>query len=400
MESIADRVRVAAPHIVNLRRRLHRIPETGFNEKRTAALMAEELAALGLPVRTGIAGTGVTALLDSGRPGPTVMLRADMDALPITEATGLPYASEHPGCMHACGHDMHMAMLLGTARVLSALVAENPGALRGRILFLFQPAEEGPGGAAPMIEAGVLDDPRVDVCLGAHVWPEIPAGFVGVKPGPLMAAMDRFELTVLGKGGHAANPHLCVDALETATQVVGALQRVVSRMTSPLEPVILTIGELHAGTAYNVIPGEARMAGTVRAFAPEVRNLWEQRINQVAGGVCAAMGATHRLDFQWCHPAVINDPRAAAEVRRAALDAVGADRVMEPLPTMGGEDFSMFLQRVPGCFFFVGCGGPGVAPVHNPCFAPDESCLPVGAEVLCRAAVRLCAGWDAPQTGA
>lgn len=396
MDLLSDHIRAAGPHMVALRRHLHRIPETGFNEVRTAALVAGELAALGLPVRTGIAGTGVTALLDSGRPGPTVMLRADMDGLPMTEATGLEYASEHPGRMHACGHDMHMAMLLGAARALCSLVAGRPDALRGRVLFLFQPAEEGPGGAQPMIEAGALDDPHVDVCLGAHVWPELPAGRIGVRPGPLMAAMDRFELTVLGKGGHAATPHLCVDALETAAQVVGALQRVVSRMTSPLEPVILTVGELHAGTAYNIIPGEARMAGTVRTFAPEVRNLWEARIDQVAGGVCAAMGATHRLDFHWCHPAVVNDPRAAAVVRRAALDAVGRHGVTEPARTMGGEDFSMFLQRAPGCFFFVGCGSPGAAPLHNPAFAPDESCLPVGAEVLCRAAVLLCTGWDTP----
>ncbi|GEB81001.1 M20 family metallopeptidase [Nitratidesulfovibrio vulgaris] len=370
-------------HIIAHRRALHAIPETGFEERCTAAYVAETLSGLGLPVRTGIATTGVTALLDTGLEGPVVMLRADMDALPVTEATGLPFASRHEGRMHACGHDAHMAMLLGAAEMLSAIVREEPGRLRGKVLFLFQPAEEGPGGAAPMIAEGVLDEPKVDVCLGAHVWPSLPVGTVGVKPGPLMAAMDRFELVVHGRGGHAATPHLCVDALETATQVVGALQRVVSRMTDPLEPVILTIGELHAGTAYNVIPGEARMAGTVRTFSPDVRAAWEDRIRTVADGVCAAMGATATLDFHYCHGPVINTPRVAEVVRRAVVEARGEQAVTTPTPTLGGEDFSCFLERIPGCFFFVGCGGD--VPIHNPRFDLDERCLALGAETFVRA---------------
>ncbi len=372
-------------HIIAHRRALHAIPETGFEERCTAAYVAETLSGLGLPVRTGIATTGVTALLDTGLEGPVVMLRADMDALPVTEATGLPFASRHEGRMHACGHDAHMAMLLGAAEMLSAIVREEPGRLRGKVLFLFQPAEEGPGGAAPMIAEGVLDEPKVDVCLGAHVWPSLPVGTVGVKPGPLMAAMDRFELAVHGRGGHAATPHLCVDALETATQVVGALQRVVSRMTDPLEPVILTIGELHAGTAYNVIPGEAHMAGTVRTFSPDVRAAWEDRIRTVADGVCAAMGATATLDFHYCHGPVINTPRVAEVVRRAVVEARGEQAVTTPTPTLGGEDFSCFLERIPGCFFFVGCGGD--VPIHNPRFDLDERCLALGAETFVRAAL-------------
>jgi amidohydrolase len=370
-------------HIIAHRRALHAIPETGFEERCTAAYVTETLSGLGLPVRTGIATTGVTALLDTGLEGPVVMLRADMDALPVTEATGLPFASRHKGRMHACGHDAHMAMLLGAAEMLSAIVREEPGRLRGKVLFLFQPAEEGPGGAAPMIAEGVLDEPKVDVCLGAHVWPSLPVGTVGVKPGPLMAAMDRFELAVHGRGGHAATPHLCVDALETATQVVGALQRVVSRMTDPLEPVILTIGELHAGTAYNVIPGEARMAGTVRTFSPDVRAAWEDRIRTVADGVCAAMGATATLDFHYCHGPVINTPRVAEVVSRAVVEARGEQAVTTPTPTLGGEDFSCFLERIPGCFFFVGCGGD--VPIHNPRFDLDERCLALGAETFVRA---------------
>ncbi len=372
-------------HIIAHRRALHAIPETGFEERCTAAYVTETLSGLGLPVRTGIATTGVTALLDTGLEGPVVMLRADMDALPVTEATGLPFASRHEGRMHACGHDAHMAMLLGAAEMLSAIVREEPGRLRGKVLFLFQPAEEGPGGAAPMIAEGVLDEPKVDVCLGAHVWPSLPVGTVGVKPGPLMAAMDRFELAVHGRGGHAATPHLCVDALETATQVVGALQRVVSRMTDPLEPVILTIGELHAGTAYNVIPGEARMAGTVRTFSPDVRAAWEDRIRTVADGVCAAMGATATLDFHYCHGPVINTPRVAEVVSRAVVEARGEQAVTTPTPTLGGEDFSCFLERIPGCFFFVGCGGD--VPIHNPRFDLDERCLALGAETFVRAAL-------------
>lgn len=396
--SLRRHVAKAEAAIIAHRRTLHAMPETGFDEKLTAAHIAASLGSLGLPVRTGIAGTGVTALLDTKTEGPVIMLRADMDALPVMEATGLPFASRHPGRMHACGHDAHMAMVLGAAQVLAGIAREVPGALRGKVLFLFQPAEEGPGGATPMMEAGVLDDPAVDCCLGAHVWPGLAAGTVGVKPGPLMAAMDRFELMIHGRGGHAATPHLCVDALETATQVVGALQRVVSRMTDPLEPVILTIGELHAGTAYNVIPGEASMTGTVRTFSPAVRAGWETRIRTVAEGVCAAMGATATLNFHYCHGPVLNDAHMAAVVRQAVVDAAGEEAAVHPSPTLGGEDFSCFLERVPGCFFFVGSGSE--VPLHNPCFDIDERCLSLGTEVFVRAVLALGGPADAAPRGA
>ncbi|RPJ72714.1 MAG: amidohydrolase, partial [Desulfobacteraceae bacterium] len=229
--------------VIAARRDLHRIPETGFQEKKTAAAVAERLKQLGLAVRTGIAGTGVVGLLETGRPGPTLMIRADMDALPITEETGLAFASTHPGCMHACGHDAHMAIALGAAAALVRLSER----LRGNVKLVFQPAEEGPGGAQPMIEAGVLEDPRVDFALACHLWSERPEGVIGVRSGAFLAAMDRFDIKILGRGGHAAQPHLCVDALEVATQVVAALQRIVSRQIDPLEPAVVTVGTFHAG---------------------------------------------------------------------------------------------------------------------------------------------------------
>lgn len=390
-EQVAQRIKAAAPSFTQHRRALHRIPETGFQELRTAAHIATALEGMGLTPCTGIAGTGVTALLDTGLPGPDTILRADMDALPVCEASGLDFASEHQGCMHACGHDAHMAMLLGAAEILTQLARHVAGAVTGRVLFLFQPAEEGHGGAEAMIRAGVLAGLREPSCFAAHVWPVLPTGTIGIKPGPLMAAMDSFKLTVHGKGGHAATPHLCIDALDTSTQVVGALQRIVSRMSNPLEPVLLTVGELHAGHAYNVIPGEAYMTGTVRTFSPAIRSTWETRIRSVADGVCSAMGATATLDFRPGHGPVLNDATLAALVRQAVVEAAGEAAAIEPEPSLCGEDFSCFLELMPGCLFFVGCGGESAYPLHNPQFTIDEHCLPLGVEVFIRTVLLRCA---------
>jgi amidohydrolase len=371
--------------IIQLRRDLHRIPETAYTEKKTSAYVANYLNNLKLEVKTEIARYGVVGLMKTGRPGPTLMIRADMDALPLKENTGLAFASEHEGAMHACGHDAHMAMVLGTATVFNTLKDE----ISGNIKFLFQPAEEGPGGAEPMIKAGVMESPKVDYSIGCHVWPDIPEGTIGVRPGPFMAAMDRFDIKIKGKGGHGAMPHLSVDALEVGAQVVNALQRIVSRQMDPLEPTVVTIGTFHAGTAFNIIPPEAEMSGTTRTFNPDIWNSWEARIAKVVRGVCDSMGCDFELKFSKGYPVTINDAPMAEIVRGCAAKVVGEDRVVVPRKTLGGEDFAYYLQRSQGCYFALGVGRDGAVPVHNPAFDFNEDVMLLGMETHCRIGLEL-----------
>jgi amidohydrolase len=371
--------------IIQIRRDLHRMPETAYTEKKTSAYVADYLRNEGLEVRTGLAQHGVVGLMKANRPGPTLMVRADMDALPIQEETGLPFASAHKGIMHACGHDAHMAMALGAATVISQL-KDN---LQGNIKFLFQPAEEGPGGAKPMIEAGVMENPKVDYSLGCHVWPDLPEGTIGVKPGPFMAAMDRFDLRIIGKGGHGAMPHQCVDALEVGTQVVNALQRIVSRQMDPLEPTVVTVGTFHAGTGFNIIPDEAILSGTTRTFNSDIWGSWKERIAKIIGGVCDSMGASYELKYSQGYPATINDESMAEAVRRSAEKVVGRDQVVEPKRTLGGEDFAFYLQRSKGCYFALGVGRPGGTPVHNSRFDFREDLMLLGVETYCHTALDL-----------
>ena len=371
--------------IIKTRRDLHRIPEPAYTEKKTSSYVAKYLKSEGLKVQTGIAQHGVIGLMDMGKPGPTLMIRADMDALPITEDTGLPFASTHKGAMHACGHDGHMAMVLGSVTVLNKIKDR----LRGKIKFLFQPAEEGPGGAKPMIEAGVMENPTVDYSIGCHMWPDIPEGSIGVRPGPFMAAMNRFDIRITGKGGHGAMPHLCVDALEVGTQVVNALQRIVSRHMNPLDPTVVTIGSFHSGTAFNVIPEVAEMSGTTRTFDMEIWRTWEARIEKVVRGICESMSAEYELNFQFDYPPTINDESVSQTVRVCAEKVVGKDRVVEPEPTMGGEDMAYYLERSKGCFFFLGTGREGCASLHNPRFDFNEDVLMLGIETYCRIALHL-----------
>jgi amidohydrolase len=385
--NLKQRVAAKRDLIVKLRRDLHRIPETAYTEKKTSAYVAEHLEALGMPLKTGIAKFGILSTLDSGRSGPCLLIRADMDALPVTEETGLPFASQHPGSMHACGHDAHMAMLLGAVAILKELQED----LRGTIKFVFQPAEEGPGGAKPMIEAGVMENPTVDYALGCHVWPDVPEGSIGVKSGPLMAAMDRFDLKIIGSGGHGAMPHQCVDALEIGCQVVGALQRITSRQMNPLTPTVVTVGSFHAGSTFNVIAPEAEMCGTTRTFEREIWRSWPRRLEKIIGGVCHAMGADYKLAFSPGYPPTINDAGMAEVVRRCAAAVVGSDRVVEPQPTMGGEDMAFFLERAKGCFFCLGVGREGGASIHNPRFDFNEDILLSGVETFCRVALELLA---------
>jgi amidohydrolase len=371
--------------IINTRRDLHRIPETAFTEQKTSGYVANYLKKEGLDVQTEIAKYGVIGLMDTGRPGPTLMIRADMDALPLNEETGLAFASEHDGAMHACGHDAHMTMVLAAAIVFNKIKDE----LNGKIKFLFQPAEEGPGGAKPMIEAGVMENPKVDYSIGCHVWPELPEGTIGVRSGPFLAAMDRFDIKIIGKGGHGAMPHQCVDSLEVGTQVVNALQRLVSRHMDPLNPTVVTVGTFHAGTAFNIIPDEAELSGTTRTFDEDIWNSWEARMEKVIRGVCESMGADFELKYAQGYPATINDESMAAMVRHCAEMVVGKDHVIEPDKTMGGEDFAFYSQRSKGCFFVLGVGREGGAPVHNPKFDFKEELMLLGVETYCQVALEL-----------
>ena len=373
--------------IISTRRDLHRIPETAFTEKKTSAYVTQYLQREALAVKTGIARTGVVGLMQTADPGPTLLIRSDMDALPVEENTGLAFSSTHPGAMHACGHDGHMAMVLGAVTVLNQLKSR----LKGSIKFVFQPAEEGPGGAKPMIEEGILENPPVDYAVGCHVWPEGPEGTVGVKAGPLMAAMDRFDIKIIGKGGHGAMPHLCVDALEVATQVVNALQRMVSRHMNPLRPAVVTVGSLHAGTTFNVIAGEAELSGTTRTFDRQIWNSWKQRMEKIIAGVCESMGASYELQYSPGYPPLVNDPSMTDVVRKCAAAVVGQDKVIDPEPTMGGEDMAFFFERVPGCYFFVGARNPDkgfVHPHHSPRFNFDEDAMPIGVEIMAQCAER------------
>lgn len=371
--------------IVKTRRDLHLIPEPAYTEKKTADYVARYLKSLKLDVHTGIARYGVVGVMDTGKPGKTLLIRSDMDALPITEETGREFASTHAGAMHACGHDGHMAMVLGAATALSKLKDK----LKGTLKFLFQPAEEGPGGAKPMIEQGVMETPTVDYAVGCHLWPAIAEGTIGVKAGPLMAAMDRFDLRIIGRGGHGAMPHLCVDALEVGTQVINALQRIVSRQMDPLRPSVVTVGSFHAGSTFNVIPGEAEICGTTRTFDRDVWNTWPERLDKIIGGVCESMGAGYDLKYSQGYPPLLNDPDMAQVVAHCAQKVVGKEHVIEPESTMGGEDMAFYLEKTKGCFFFLGVGREGCAPIHNSRFDFNEDVLLLGVETYCRIALDL-----------
>jgi amidohydrolase len=374
------------------RRRVHQHPEMGFEEVQTAALVAERLAALGLEVRTGVARTGVVGLLRGARPGRTLLLRADMDCLPVDEATGAPYASKTPGRMHACGHDGHVAMLLGAAECLAA----RRDRLAGAVKLVFQPAEEGPGGARPMIEAGVLESPRVDAAFGIHLLNDYPVGTVALRPGALMAATDRISLVVRGRGGHGAAPHQTIDAVLVAAHVVTALQAIAAREVAPAVPVVVTIGTIHGGFRYNVIAPEVELTGTVRSFDAALRKELPGRIERIARGVAAAFGAEVTAEYDFGYPATVNEPGMTALVREAAAQVVGAAGVVGDMtPLMGGEDMSYFLEAVPGCFAFIGSANAarGLAhPHHSPRFDFDEAALPIGVQLFVRVVERYLGG--------
>lgn len=377
------------PQLQAWRRDFHAHPELGFQEIRTAGIVAEHLRKLGLEVTTGIGKTGVVAILegdDIPSHAPTVMLRFDMDALPIHEETDLPFRSQNDGVMHACGHDGHTAIGMGVAQLLT----EHRDQLAGRVKFVFQPAEEGEGGAAAMIADGALDDPTPAASFGMHLWSRLPLNQVVVQPGPLWASAGFFTLEVQGHGGHGAAPHETIDATLVASQIVVAWQSIVARNVDPTQTAVLTVGTFNSGDQNNVVAGRATLTGTIRTFDPEVETLLKTRMATIAENICAAFGATCTLEHHNHVPATINAPEAATLIEPIAEAVVGADQVTQITPMMVAEDMSEFLNRAPGCFILIGASDPEEgwhSPHHNATFDFDERVMPTGAAILAAAAI-------------
>ena len=373
--------------LIAWRRDFHRHPELGFQEFRTSGIVARHLSSLGLEVQTGVGKTGVVGLLEGARSGPVVMLRFDMDALPIQEAGQTDYTSQTPGVMHACGHDAHTAIGLGIAQLL----AKHRDEISGAIKFVFQPGEEGCGGALAMIADGVLENPKPDVALGLHVWNDLPVSLVAAGNGGVMAAADLFTVKVQGRGGHGAQPQLCVDAVLIASQIVVALQSIVARNVNPRQTAVVTVGAIHAGMAFNVIADTAELTGTIRTFDAATREQIVRRMTDVVESTALALGGSATLEVKVISPATVNDERVAQLVRETASDVLGAERVTADQFTMTAEDMSEFLNRLPGCFFFIGSANAGEgrnAAHHNPRFDIDETVLPLGVAVLAEAALK------------
>ncbi len=373
--------------LIAWRRDFHRHPELGFKEFRTSGIVAKHLTTLGIEVQTGVGQTGVIGLLEGTRPGPVVMLRFDMDALPIQELNQTDYASQEAGVMHACGHDAHTAIGMGIAQLLVQHRAE----LAGTIKLVFQPGEEGCGGALAMLADGVLENPKPDVALGLHVWNDQPLGLVAAGAGGIMAAADLFTIKVQGKGAHGAQPQLCVDAVLIAAQVVVALQSIVARHVDPRQTAVVTVGSLHAGTAFNIIADTAELTGTIRTFDAATRDSLVQRMAEVVEHTARAMGGSATLEIKRISPATVNAASAASLVRETATEILGPEHVTDNQFTMTAEDMSEFLSRTPGCFFFIGSASAekGLnAPHHNAHFDIDEEVLPLGVAVLMGSALQ------------
>jgi amidohydrolase len=373
------------PGIIADRRWLHENPELGFQEQKTAEFVRQRLESLGVQdIQTGIARTGVTGIITGTKDGParTVLLRADMDALPLTEENDVEYASQTEGVMHACGHDAHTAMLLATARVLM----ERRNEFSGNVKLLFQPSEEANGGGAkPMIDAGVLENPHVDAVFGQHMASDLPTGGVWITGGPVQASADEFRIKVQGKGGHGAVPHTAIDPIVIATQIVSALQTVVSRRVNPMESAVVSVCTIHAGTASNIIPDTAELSGTVRTFTPENRDLAQEELTRLAESIAASMGGRADVTYNRGYPPTVNDEAMADLVRQAAAKAIGEANVHQMTPIMPAEDFSYFLLERPGTYFMLGCRSDEKGfnwPHHHPKFDLDEDSMQYGIATL------------------
>jgi len=375
--NIRSEIKDIEKNIIDWRRDFHQYPELGFDEHRTSKIIGEALKEMGLVPQMNVGKTGVTADLTFGE-GPTIALRADMDALPMQETSGLDFSSKHDGVMHACGHDGHMAMLLGAAKVLT----QNGDSFNGTVRFIFQPAEEGAGGARYMIEDGCLDG--VDEIYGIHVWNYQPVGEVGITDGPVLAAADMFEIKIKGIGGHGAAPQGTIDAVVVASHLVQAFQTIVSRNTNPLESTVVTIGTISGGHNFNIIADEVTLSGTARAYTEENRNLIKTRMTEIIDGVAKTFGAEISFDYEDGYPPTINHTDPVNKVLKAAERVVGEKAGM-PYLSMGGEDFSYYLQKIPGCFFFVGSAPNDQklfeTPHHCSHFTMDERALLVGPSI-------------------
>ena len=375
--NIRSEIKDIEKNIIGWRRDFHQYPELGFDEHRTSKIIGEALKEMGLAPQMNVGKTGVTADLTFGE-GPTIALRADMDALPMQETSGLDFSSKHDGVMHACGHDGHMAMLLGAAKVLT----QNGYSFNGTVRFIFQPAEEGAGGARYMIEDGCLDG--VDEIYGIHVWNYQPVGEVGITDGPVLAAADMFEINIKGIGGHGAAPQGTVDAVVVSSHLVQALQTIVSRNTNPLESTVVTIGTINGGHNFNIIADEVTLSGTARAYTEENRNLIKTRMAEIIDGVAKTFGAEISFDYEDGYPPTINHTDPVNKVLKAAERVVG-EKAGLPYLSMGGEDFSYYLQKIPGCFFFVGSAPNDQelfeTPHHCSHFTMDERALLVGPSI-------------------
>jgi amidohydrolase len=371
-----------------LRRDFHQHPELGFQEVRTSGIVARELVDAGLEVQTGIAETGVIGLLKGARPGPVVLARFDMDALPVTEETGAPYASLTPGLMHACGHDGHTAIGLTVARILAA----ERERLAGTVKLVFQPAEEGLGGAERMVADGVLENPRPDFTLALHLWNDKPVGWLGATYGPAMAASERFRVVITGKGGHGASPHQTIDPIFAAAQVVTALQSIVSRNVHPLESAVVSVTLIRGGETHNVIPPSVELQGTIRTFKPEIRALVLKRFPEVIHGVVEALNCQAEVEVELLTPAVINDPDVTERVQAVARRIFPDHLVESDHRTMGSEDMAFMMEGIPSCYFFVGASNAEKGldfPHHHPKFNIDEAVLPQAVALMAAAIVEL-----------
>jgi amidohydrolase len=383
--AIRDLTAAIEPGLIAVRRDIHAHPELAFEEVRTAGVVARELTRLGIDHITGIAGTGVVGLIAGGRPGPVLAIRADMDALPIAEKTGLPFASTIPGLMHACGHDLHTTTLLGVAAVLQQLAPR----LAGTVKLVFQPAEEAIGGMKRMLAEGLMDNPGIDYGLTLHNSPELPVGRFGFTRGPALAAADTFAITVHGKSGHAAQPHHSVDPIVAAAHLITQLQTVASREVRPLLPVVVTVGSIHGGFAANIIPDTVELRGTVRTLHAEARDTAQDAIHRLCAGMLDGMRVRCEVSYERGVPALVNDDRVL-DPTIAAIRAQFGDVVEEMPAVMGGEDFALLAELVPSFQLRVGSGAPGRADrLHNSAYQPDEACIGLGVQALARAALTI-----------
>jgi len=385
-QRIDDEIEKNRAEIVNIRRFIHMNPELGNREFETARLISAKLEPLGFKVRTGVAKTGVVAVLRGSQPGPAVAVRADMDALPVQETTNLPFKSLNPGVMHACGHDVHSSVVLGTALVLNSLKDK----IKGTVTFLFQPAEEGApegeeGGADLMIKEGALDNPSVGAVFGFHVWPENVIGTVLVAPGNVTAAADTFTITVKGKSAHAARPHEAIDAVVIAAEIVTALQTVVSRASDPTDPAVLTIGTINGGARRNIIAERVVLEGTVRTLSETNRKKIPLLMESIVRNIAGMYGAEGQFEYKEALPSVFNNPELAAAMNPTLTKLLGKDKTLIWKPQMIAEDFSYLAQKAPGFYFFLGVKNPAqetAAPLHSPNFSPDERSIPLGIRIL------------------